>query len=68
VTPQVPKARFLLVGNKSDCDPTKREVSFEEGLSLAQSLGASYVEASQLMFDNFKTMITSILRDLIVLA
>lgn len=35
----------LLVGNKSDLE-TKRQVTFEEGKELADSLGIKFIEAS----------------------
>ncbi|OBA27990.1 ras-domain-containing protein [Hanseniaspora valbyensis NRRL Y-1626] len=44
----LPECQLILVGNKADVDSNEagRAVSFEEGESLAKSLGMAFVEAS----------------------
>ncbi|KAH0793752.1 Rho GTPase [Histomonas meleagridis] len=39
---------FVLVGNKCDANPNDRQVSYEEGLEMAGTLGAEYYEVSAL--------------------
>ncbi|BFZ57285.1 GTP-binding protein [Savitreella phatthalungensis] len=36
----------ILIGNKCDCDPASRQVTYEQGKQLADSLGIQFVEAS----------------------
>lgn len=37
---------MVLIGNKCDVDDSQREVSYEEGQKLAQSLGIPFIETS----------------------
>ena len=43
------RTKIILVGNKCDVPEDKRQVSFEEGDSLAKQIGCSFVEASAKM-------------------
>lgn len=44
----------LLVGNKADLE-SKRQVTFEEGKELADSLGIKFIETSALNSSNVET-------------
>lgn len=36
----------IIVGNKSDCKDTERQVSKEEGMALAKRYGVEFIESS----------------------
>lgn len=50
----------MVVGTKSDLI-LSREISYDEGQSIARSIGAVYVETSSVNNENFKKVLTIIL-------
>ena len=40
------KAQFVLVGNKSDLENNDRQISYQDGQKLADSLGMEFFETS----------------------
>lgn len=56
--------KVLIVGTKSDLFE-EREVSYEQGQSLADSCNGVYFETSSKHVDNFKIVLTMILKEAI---
>jgi GTPase KRas protein len=57
------KSVFILVGNQSD-KAYEREVSKEEGLALARSIGCPFMETSAKTAQNVNQLFTSLVRAL----
>lgn len=54
---------FLLVGNKCD-KSTEREVSYDEGVRLAEKYGCDFMETSARTSQNVENLFTNIVRTL----
>jgi GTPase SAR1 family protein len=63
-SPPKPGPKFILVGNKSDEDSHRREVSIEEGLRQAQEWGCHFYETSAKTSYNVHEMFEDIVRTL----